>query len=323
MVFRRSLLCGLLFTVVLQVAACDYRQQISDGTDVISETEIPGDQDETEHGDVADSMEYSSLEISEIQSLLESGETGVFWETNDVSLASSIALYEVEAVDNRAVWDELFSGLEIISEQRLGEESEICELTMAADGNECMGRIYDDGTIEAWGELNLFPGLSGENLADALSAFTGMDCDFENTAEGGWNCQFSVDGFGICDGYVIGENVYLGPSVSGSDTFMSCYIPFVLGERGDVLESADLFSMSQIKELCVADLTAQMTVPGIVVLTQAEPGYIYQAQEQMLCPVLLIKGESHILSDDGVLYSDTTTQMIDIQTGEMYLSPFQ
>lgn len=124
------------------------------------------------------------------------------------SLTDDISVFDVESVDEKTVWNTLFADMELISERRLGEDSEIWEFTLRENGMDCTGQLYEEGGIEFSGLSERVSTLYPEKLMAELSVFTGMDwiLDKAEDEDETVNYQFSVDGIDVYpDGYAIRE----------------------------------------------------------------------------------------------------------------------
>lgn len=311
MTYAKILFCSLVCGAVFLTVGCGIQKKVSEQMNSISEdiNEI-------------DNNSHRSPEEAEIQSVLENNGNSIFWDVEEMSLlADNTLIYNVKAVDGKAVWNVLFSDEELISERYHGEDSEIWEFTVRENGIDCTGRLYEGGNIEVLGLTEKMSTLYAEKLMAELSDFTGMDCclDENESNDQAAEYMFSIgEKVVYSDGYSIGENVYPGPTVLVDDEYISFYIPFVLEGKEDKLDVADLLSAEQVETLCRADLTAQMDLPEVVVFDYVEQVYYYQVQQQQLRPAWHIIGSSYCLDDNGTLHSVITARLIDAQTGEIY-----
>lgn len=310
-------LCLTLF-MLLFLPACNSQP----GNPNLDESEQSSETHPSHSGVIA--SEDVSIQVpteAEIQSMLENGEIKILWAVEEAASSQSadVSVYNVESVDGDAVWNTLFSQDDLISRQQFNGYS---DMLITLDETEYTGRLYNTGLIEFSGLSESPTALSTENVMNALSGFTGMDCTLgepDDAADTSTYYQFSVDGI-IIDrkGYSVGEDSYSGPFASFNSSYVSISVPFRLGTKGDTLVSTDFVSLEQVNTLCRADFLAQADFPTIIVFDHAELVYYYQAQQKMLLPAWRITGTFYGLSGDGALYAGTTARLIDAQTGELF-----
>lgn len=262
----------------------------------------------------------------EIHAMLREGKGGVYWSVDEGDFARSepVTIYEARPFEGR-LWDTLFPDVEVVSRKDFytGTYEEMAHMTVSMDGQECM--VVAHLISLSFIRMAALPrSLEPEPLLAALSGITGTEWaeapDNEKSDETVYLCK--VDGLFVDgDGYLVGEQASVGPSVRMSDSIVGSYVGVsitnTLGEAVGTVEAKDLVDPELMKAVCTSYQRQFLDLsPDVFIFDHAELCYYVSAQHQLL-PAFVVYVKGHHLDEEGTLVASHTSMLLDAQTGEI------